>query len=75
VRTKQEADSLGGAIKTARKSKGFTQARLADRLGISLRYLKSIENSGRKPSYDLLARTVQELDISTDTVFHLTERS
>lgn len=68
------ADVLGSAIKAARKEKGFTQAKLADKLGISLRYLKSIENSGRKPSYDLLARTVRELDISTDTVFHILER-
>jgi len=37
------ADVLGSAIKAARKEKGFTQAKLADKLGISLRYLKSIE--------------------------------
>lgn len=66
----QKADNLGGAIKAARKEKGITQVQLAERLGITLRHLKAIENSGQKPSYDLLARTVRELDISGDIVFH-----
>jgi transcriptional regulator with XRE-family HTH domain len=35
--------------------------------------LKATENSGQKPSYDLLARIVRELGISADTVFHSTE--
>jgi transcriptional regulator with XRE-family HTH domain len=62
--------NLGGAIKAARKERGITQAQLAERLDITLRHLKAIENSGQKPSYDLLVRTVRELDISTDTVFN-----
>lgn len=65
--------NLGGAVKAARQAKEITQAQLAERLGITLRYLKSIENSGQKPSYDLLVRTVRELDISTDIIFHHTE--
>lgn len=63
-------DRLGDAIKAARQERGITQAQLAERLGITLRHLKAIENSGQKPSYGLLARTVRELDISGDTVFH-----
>ncbi|MDR2650511.1 MAG: helix-turn-helix transcriptional regulator [Clostridiales bacterium] len=51
----------------------MTQAQLAERLGITLRHLKATENSGQKPSYDLLARIVRELGISADTVFHSTE--
>lgn len=63
-------DNLGGVVKAARQAKGITQAQLAKRLRITLRYLKSIENSGQKPSYDLLAQIVRELNISTDAVFH-----
>jgi transcriptional regulator with XRE-family HTH domain len=48
----------------------LTQAQLADRLNITPRYLKAIENSGRKPSYDLLVRMVRELDIPADMVFY-----
>jgi transcriptional regulator with XRE-family HTH domain len=48
----------------------MTQTQLAERLGITPRYLKAIENSGRKPSYDLLVRIVRELDIPADTVFY-----
>jgi transcriptional regulator with XRE-family HTH domain len=72
VQDRNDDDPLGGAIKTARKAKGITQSQLAERLDISLRYLKAIKNSGQKPSYDLLSRIVRELDISTDTVFNPT---
>ena len=62
-------DSLGVVIKSARKATGMTQSQLAEKLSISTRYLKGIENSGRKPSYDLLVRIVFELDISADMIF------
>ena len=64
------ADCLGIIIKSARKSKGLTQAQLAGILGITTRYLKLIENSGRKPSYKLLDLMIRELDIPPYQVFH-----
>ena len=70
MRQQNTANTLGGVVKAARQAKGFTQSQLAARLGITLRHLKAIENSGQKPSYDLLSRTVRELDISGDTVFN-----
>jgi transcriptional regulator with XRE-family HTH domain len=70
MRQQNIIDTLGGVVKSARQSKGITQAQLAERLGITLRHLKAIENSGQKPSYDLLVRTVRELDISGDAVFN-----
>jgi transcriptional regulator with XRE-family HTH domain len=72
VQNKSNIDRLGGAIKAARRTKGVTQAQLAERLDITLRHLKAIENSGQKPSYDLLSRIVCELDISADNVFNPT---
>ena len=63
-------DCLSDEIKSARASKGLTQPQLAGRLGITTRYLKLIENSGRKPSYRLLVLIIHELDISTDRIFN-----
>ena len=63
-------NSLGDAIKAARRAKGWTQSHLAGLLEISPRHLKGIENNGRKPSYNLLVRIIRELDISTDKIFH-----
>jgi len=61
---------LGAVVKSARKHRLLTQRQLAERLGITTRYLKAIENSGRKPSYDLLTRIIRELRISADDVFY-----
>jgi hypothetical protein len=40
----------------------------------TVRYLKAIENSGQKPSYDLFVRIVRELDISADIVVYPDEQ-
>ena len=61
---------FGMAVKSARQSMSITQMQLAEKLCITPRYLKAIENSGRKPSYDLLVRIVRELEIPTDSVFY-----
>ena len=69
VQNASDTDYFGIVVKTARQQKSLTQTKLAERLSISTRYLKAIENSGQKPSYDLLVRIIQELDIPADTVF------
>jgi ribosome-binding protein aMBF1 (putative translation factor) len=45
VKNEIEKDCLGGVIKTARQANGFTQAQLAERLGITARYLIAIAKS------------------------------
>ena len=65
----EDTNSLGSVIKSARQSKSLTQKELAGKLGISLRYLKSIENSGQKPSYKLLTRIFTELAIPAEKAF------
>ena len=64
-----KTNRLGGVVKSARRMEQITQSQLAKRLGITVRYLKAIENSGRKPSYDLLVRIIRELDIPSNEVF------
>jgi transcriptional regulator with XRE-family HTH domain len=71
--TMQETNNtncLGNVVKSARQAMRLTQSQLAGRLGITVRYLKAIENSGHKPSYDLFIKIVRELDISADTVVY-----
>jgi transcriptional regulator with XRE-family HTH domain len=63
-------DKLGSILKTARKTKGFTREQLAEIINITPRYLMSIENENKKPSYDVLFRLVRELGISADTIFY-----
>jgi len=70
VQDTNRADGFGVVVKSSRQAKSMTQSQLADRLDITTRYLKAIENSGRKPSYDLLVRIIRELDIPADTVFY-----
>jgi transcriptional regulator with XRE-family HTH domain len=61
---------LGNVIKSARRSMKMTQLQLADRLQITARYLKAIENNGKNPSYDLFVRILHELKISADMIFY-----
>lgn len=45
---------------------GMTQRSLAEKVCITTRYLKAIENSGRLPSYDLFSKFVEALNIRAD---------
>jgi transcriptional regulator with XRE-family HTH domain len=59
-------DNFGQTIKAARKRLCITQLQLAEKLHITSRYLKSIENSGQKPSYALFIQIIRELGIQAD---------
>ena len=63
-------DRLGVILKTARKAKGLAREQLAEIINITPRYLMSIENENKKPSYDVLFRLIRELGISADTIFY-----
>jgi transcriptional regulator with XRE-family HTH domain len=69
MRKEQFDNRLGETVKSARLAKGWTQAQLSETLGITPRYLKYIENGGRKPSLNLLERIIGELDIPSDKFF------
>jgi len=61
---------LGVIIKSARKSKGLTQEVLAEKIGIGLRHIVSIENEGAFPSFDVLYKIIRELHIPADSIFY-----
>jgi len=63
-------DRLGNILKDARITKGLTREKLAEKMNITPRYLMSIENENKKPSYNLLLRLIRELGISSDMIFY-----
>lgn len=65
--------NLGAAIKAARKSKQLTQLELSEELGITPRHLQAIENENKTPSYDLLSRMLNYLNIPADNILNATE--
>ena len=61
--------TLGDVIKYAREQSNYTVEQLAERIGITERYLYKLENEGKKPSYDVLYKLVRTLSISSDSIF------
>lgn len=68
-------DILGDLIKSARRKAGITMEALADKIGITERYLYRIENEGQKPSFDILYKLIRELAIPADSVFYPEKRT
>ena len=62
-------DKLGEVIKTSRLKMGLTRDQLAEKIGISPRYLMSIEHEGKKTSYDVLFQLVRYLTINANDIF------
>lgn len=61
--------AFGQAIKTARTERGMSRKTVSDEMGISPRYLASIENTGQHPSLQIFYELVTLLDISVDQFF------
>lgn len=65
-----QPDTLSSVIKIAREKASITIETLAEKVGITERYLYRIENEGKKPSYDVLYKLIRELSISPDSIFY-----
>lgn len=63
-------ETLGEILKSARQRANITMEALAEKVGITERYLYRIENEGKKPSYDVLYKLIRELAISSDSIFY-----
>ncbi len=61
---------FGMAIKNARMDCGLTQEALAERAGISCRYLIAIENEGKIPKLPAVYRLIHSMHISADRIFY-----
>lgn len=62
--------SFGVALKTARKEHKLTQAELAEKLDISLSYLKDLEYFRSLPSLELFVTVIDMFHLSADDVIH-----
>lgn len=65
-----QPDTLGNVIKSAREKSEITVEALAEKIGITERYLYRIENEGKKPRYDVLYKLVRELSIDPNEIFY-----
>lgn len=61
---------MGAIIQKAREIKGITQTVLADNIDVSLRTVIAIENGKRNPTFEVLYRLVDALNIPADLIFH-----
>ena len=67
---RKSKNNLGKIIKQARLNKEYTREQLAEKIQISARYLTSIENQNKKPSFDILYKLIRELGIPADNIFY-----
>lgn len=61
---------LGNAMRSARKSRGFTQERLSDVSGVSVRHIAKIEKGVINPSFDILEKLIKALGTSFDAFYN-----
>lgn len=61
---------MGTIIQQARATRGITQAALAEKIEVSLRTIIAIEKGKRNPTFDVLYKVLQELNIPADLIFH-----
>lgn len=62
--------TLSEVIRNAREKTNTTIEQLAEKVGITERYLYRIENEGKKPSYNVLYKLIRALNISPDLIFY-----
>lgn len=60
---------IGKIIQTIRKSNGYTQERLAEKIEVSVRYISDVEQDRAKPSYEVLIRICNLFHIGLDQIF------
>ena len=67
------ADSLRNKLRDARTSVGWTQAELAERVGVSRKTINTVENGIFVPSTTLALRLAAALEMSVEDLFMLAE--
>lgn len=60
---------IGKNIQQIRKSNGYTQERLAEKIEVSVRYISDIEQDRAKPSYEILIKICNLFKISLNQIF------
>ena len=60
---------IGANIQQIRKSNGYTQEKLAEKIEVSVRYISDIEQDRAKPSYEVLVKICNLFNVSMDQIF------
>lgn len=68
---KLNLDYMGPILKAARLEAKLTQDEVAERVGITTRYLMAIENEKKCPALDVWFRLIRTLHISADDIVYL----
>lgn len=63
-------DSLGQLLKQARLTARFTQDELAERIGVTGRYIMALENEKKTPSFEVLCKLIHTLNIPAERIFY-----
>ncbi len=66
----EEYDLLGQVIKEARIVAGLTREQLGGKINKSPRYIASIENEHKRPSYKSLCEIIVALNIDSNLIFY-----
>ena len=64
---------LGNRLREARGAKGWTQAQLAERIGVSRKTINTVENGVFVPSTILAVKLASALEARVETLFFLAE--
>lgn len=64
---------LSNTLRAAREAKGWTQAELAERLGVSRKTINTVENGVFVPSTVLALKLARELGTRVEALFALVE--
>lgn len=60
---------IGKKLQSIRKTYGYTQEQMAEKIECSTRYIGDIEQDRSKPSYEILVRICNAFNIGMDEIF------
>ena len=66
---KEKSVKIGKTLKDIRKSNGYTQEEMAEKIECSTRYISDIEQDRLKPSYEVLIRICNSFNIGRNEIF------
>lgn len=61
---------LGRRIKELRSARGYSQEALSERMGVSAKYLSSVERGKENPTLDLLVKLSKALKVDLGDLFN-----
>ena len=67
---KMDISYMGPIFKKYRVDANRTQEEVAEKVGITARFLMALENEEKRPSIDILLRLVDTLNIPGDAILH-----